>query len=79
MILQLIVFKYQTFFFFFILALATAEEFTYEIKYLDGDAVDNLQNSVALSLIRIQRETASGLVILVFNTVYAPFKPMRYV
>jgi hypothetical protein len=45
---------------------------------LDGDAVDNLQNSVALSLIRIQRETASGLVILVFNTVYAPFKPMRY-
>jgi hypothetical protein len=32
-----------------------------------------------LSLIRIQRETASGLVILVFNTVYAPFKPMRYV
>jgi hypothetical protein len=51
-----------------ILALATAEEFTYEIKYLDGDAVDNLQNSVALSLIRIQRETASGLVILVLFT-----------
>ncbi|XP_071134806.1 cilia- and flagella-associated protein 47-like isoform X3 [Mytilus edulis] len=58
--------------------LATAEEFTFEIKYPDGDTQDNLQNSVALSLVRIQRETASGLVILVFNTVYAPFKPMSH-
>ena len=60
-------------------ALATANEFEFEFNYGDVDAEDNLQNSVALTLIRTQRDTATGLVILVFNLVYAPFKAMWYV
>ncbi|KAL4233464.1 hypothetical protein ACF0H5_008145 [Mactra antiquata] len=58
--------------------LATAEEFNYELKYKDGDAKENLQNSVALKLIRQHRDTASGLVVLVFNVIFNPFRTMDH-
>lgn len=59
-------------------ALATANEFEYELTFPDRDSQDNLQNSVALTLVRAQREEISGLVVLVFNLVFAPFKAMRW-
>ncbi|KAK3096977.1 hypothetical protein FSP39_005325 [Pinctada imbricata] len=58
--------------------LATASEFEFDLKYPDEESEDNLQNSVALTLVRTQREKATGLVILVFNLVYAPFKSMSH-
>jgi hypothetical protein len=58
-------------------ALAVAEEFTYELAYKDSDTKENLQNSVALKLVRQHRDTASGLVVLVFNVVFSPFKTME--
>lgn len=64
-------------FFPFISALATANEFEYELKFSDRDSQENLQNSVALTLVRARREEISGLVVLVFNVVFAPFKAMR--
>lgn len=64
-------------FFPFISALATANEFEYELTFSDRDSQENLQNSVALTLVRARREEISGLVVLVFNVVFAPFKAMR--
>ena len=59
------------------LALATAEEFTYELTYKDADSQENLKQSVALNLVRQHRDVSSGLVVLVFNVVYNPFKTME--
>lgn len=59
-------------------ALATANEFEYELNFNDRDSQENLQNSVALTLVRARREEVSGLVVLVFNVVFAPFKAMRW-
>lgn len=58
-------------------ALATADEFTFEIKYKDSESQENLQNSVALNLVRQHRDVVSGLVALVFNVVYNPYKEME--
>jgi len=58
-------------------ALATAEEFSYDLSYKDKDAKENLQNSVAMKLIRQHRDTTSGLVVLVFNVIYNPFRTME--
>lgn len=58
--------------------LATANEFEYELNFSDRDSQENLQNSVALTLIRARREEVSGLVVLVFNVVFAPFKAMSH-
>ena len=70
--------KIFTFFFWiFVTALATAEEFTFDLNYKDPESKENLQNSVALNLIRQHRDVASGLVVLVFNVVYNPYKQME--
>ncbi|XP_053397416.1 cilia- and flagella-associated protein 47-like isoform X4 [Mercenaria mercenaria] len=58
--------------------LAVAEEFTYELSYKDPETKENLQNSVALKLVRQHRDTASGLVVLVFNVIFNPFRTMDY-
>ncbi|XP_052708553.1 cilia and flagella-associated protein 47-like isoform X1 [Crassostrea angulata] len=58
--------------------LATANEFEYELNFGDRDSQENLQNSVALTLVRARREEVSGLVVLVFNVVFAPFKAMSH-
>ncbi len=56
--------------------IALAEEFTFELVYGDTDSEKNLETSVALSLVRQQRDKHTGLVVLVFNVIYAPYKTM---
>ena len=58
-------------------ALAVAEEFTYEIVYADQDSERNLDSAIALQLVRQQRDKQTGQMVLVFNIVYAPYKPMK--
>ncbi|KAL3884217.1 hypothetical protein ACJMK2_030436, partial [Sinanodonta woodiana] len=58
--------------------LATAEEFTHELTYKDSDGRENLRNCVALNLIRQHRDSNTGLVVLVFNVVFSPFKAMDH-
>ncbi|XP_013416633.1 cilia- and flagella-associated protein 47 isoform X1 [Lingula anatina] len=58
--------------------LQPVEEFTYEIQYDDADDKDNLKHSVALNMIRQYRDKTSGLVVLVFNIVFAPYKQMMH-
>ena len=58
-------------------ALATADEFTFDINYKDPESKENLQHSVALSLVRQHRDVASGLVVLVFNVIYNPYRQME--
>lgn len=59
------------------IALATAEEFSFDLDFGTARGKENVQNSVALSLVGQHRETATGLVILSFNVVFAPFVPME--
>ena len=63
--------------YFYLTALATADEFTFEINYKDPESKENLQNSVALKLVRQHRDVVSGLVALVFNVIYNPYKQME--
>lgn len=55
-----------------------AEDFTYELMYKDEEGRKSLDGAVVLSLVRQDRDKHTGLVILVFNVIYAPYKPMRY-
>ena len=57
-------------------ALQTAEEFQYELFCGTDEMREVLPNSVELSLVRQTRGT-SGLVILVFNIRFNPFKTME--
>ena len=59
--------------------MAMAEEFSFELLYADSDAHSNIEPAVALSLERHQRDVHSGLVTLLFNAIFAPYKPMKYV
>ena len=59
------------------LALALAEEFSYELVYDGEDMRRSLDTTVALQLVRQHRDKHSGLVVLVFNIVYAPYKTMK--
>ena len=56
--------------------MAKAEEFSYELVFEDEDSKRNLESTVALKLVRQLRDKHTGLVVLVFNIVYAPFKTM---
>ena len=58
------------------LALAPADEFTYELVYDSADTAKNLEPAVALSLVRTSRDKHTGLVMLLFNIIYAPYKTM---
>ncbi|XP_070567350.1 cilia- and flagella-associated protein 47-like [Ptychodera flava] len=55
-----------------------AEEFSYEILYDDDESKATLGNSIALSLLRKQRDKSNGIMTLIFNIVFAPFKVMHY-
>ena len=59
------------------IGITPADEFTYEIIYSSDDAKKNLEHAVALKLIRQQRDRTSGLVTLVFDIIYAPYKSMQ--
>lgn len=59
--------------------MAKAEEFSYEMVYDNDDSERLLKSAVALKLIRQHRDKHTGLVVLVFNVVFAPFKTIRFV
>ena len=67
----------MSFLIFLLSAIVLAEEFSYELIYNDEESKRNLESSVVLSLIRQERDKHTGLVTLVFNVIYAPYKPMR--
>ncbi|XP_064627283.1 cilia- and flagella-associated protein 47-like isoform X2 [Lineus longissimus] len=58
--------------------ISVTNEFTFEIVFSKEENTNNLQNAVALSLVRQHRDKVSGLVVLVFNIVFAPNTPMRH-
>ena len=54
-----------------------ASEFSYELIYGNEEAQAHLEHAVSLSLVRKQRDRLSGIVTLLFNVIYAPFKIMK--
>ncbi|KAM4702008.1 cilia- and flagella-associated protein 47 [Discoglossus pictus] len=58
--------------------LSTTEEFLYEISYESEDMKSQLEPSLAIELVRKERDAPSGIVTLIFNIIFAPSKPMRH-
>ncbi|XP_054830748.1 cilia- and flagella-associated protein 47-like [Eublepharis macularius] len=56
----------------------TADEFLYEIKFESERVKSQLGSTVAINLMEKQWDPKTGIVTLIFNTVFAPNKPMRY-
>ncbi|MGH0122750.1 UNVERIFIED_CONTAM: hypothetical protein FKN15_029454 [Acipenser sinensis] len=59
--------------------LATTEEFLYGIQFKSDEDKVQLESSVARCLLSKERDTHTGIVTLIFNTIFAPYKPLRYV
>ncbi|XP_056412134.1 cilia- and flagella-associated protein 47 isoform X3 [Hyla sarda] len=57
---------------------STAEEFLYEIRYESEESKSQLEPSVGIELVRKERDTPSGIVTLIFNIIFAPYKSMRH-
>lgn len=49
----------------------------YELIYEDAESQSCLERSLGVSLLRKVKNQVSGVVILVFNFVFSPFKPFR--
>lgn len=54
------------------------EEFRYELVYEDAESQSCLERSLGVSLMRKMKNQVSGVVILVFNFVFSPFKPFSH-
>ena len=51
--------------------------FRYELIFEDAESQSCLERSLGVSLLRKMKNQVSGVVILVFNFVFSPFKPFR--
>nr|XP_033803452.1 cilia- and flagella-associated protein 47 isoform X2 [Geotrypetes seraphini] len=56
---------------------ATTEEFLYEIQYESKKIKSQMDSSVALNLVRKDRNPQSGIVTLVFDIIFLPVQPMK--
>ena len=53
------------------------EEFTYELMYDNQEDHEDLASAVVLKQVRQYRDKTTGLVVLIFNVIFAPYKTMR--
>jgi hypothetical protein len=60
-----------------VVALASNDEYHYDLIYTTDDARSDVEPSVAVQLIRRERDPENGLVRLIFNVVFAPFRVMK--
>ncbi|XP_067848879.1 cilia- and flagella-associated protein 47-like [Heptranchias perlo] len=56
----------------------TTEEFLYEIQYETEKARIQMESTVAISFVKKKWDTETGIVTLIFNIVFAPYKPIRH-
>lgn len=56
----------------------TVDEFMYEIAFGSEKLSSQLKPATAINLVKRDRDLKTGIVTLVFNVVFAPNKPMRY-
>uniref|UniRef100_A0A8C5M3C4 Calponin-homology (CH) domain-containing protein n=1 Tax=Leptobrachium leishanense TaxID=445787 RepID=A0A8C5M3C4_9ANUR len=57
---------------------STTEEFLYEIRYESEEMKSQLEPSVAIELVKKERDAPSGIVTLTFNIIFAPNKIMHH-
>ncbi|XP_060090088.1 cilia- and flagella-associated protein 47 [Heteronotia binoei] len=55
----------------------TADEFLYDLEFESERVKSQLQSAVAINLVENEWDPKTGIVTLVFSTVFAPNKPMR--
>ncbi|XP_063160761.1 cilia- and flagella-associated protein 47 [Candoia aspera] len=56
---------------------STTDEFMYEIEFESERVTSQLKSTVAINLVKKERDLKTGIVTLIFNIVFAPFKPTR--
>ena len=54
------------------------EDFTYEFEYPDAESHNAVDRSVGINLLHKMVHRVSGVITLVFNVVFSPFKTFRY-
>merc|ERR1712226_1108062 len=54
-----------------------AREFTYELVFVSEESRQNLEKTVAISLVKRDKDTQTGLAKLVFNAIFRPHKPIQ--
>ncbi|XP_069495471.1 cilia- and flagella-associated protein 47 [Ambystoma mexicanum] len=57
---------------------ATTEEFLYELQYESDQVKSQLETSLAIGLVRKERDGQTGIVTLIFNIIFSPSKPMKH-
>ncbi|XP_062983760.1 cilia- and flagella-associated protein 47 [Elgaria multicarinata webbii] len=57
---------------------STTDEFLYEIEFESERVKSQLKSAIAITLMNKDRDLKTGIVTLVFNIVFAPSKPLRY-
>uniref|UniRef100_A0ACB8FHQ6 Uncharacterized protein n=1 Tax=Sphaerodactylus townsendi TaxID=933632 RepID=A0ACB8FHQ6_9SAUR len=55
----------------------TADEFLYDIEFESERVKSQLESAVAINLVEKEWDPKTGIVTLIFNTVFAPSKPMK--
>ena len=63
----------------FISANTLAREFSYELVYISDESKRILEKIVAISLVKKDKDAATGLVKLLFNAIFRPERPLTWV
>eukprot|EP00062_Callorhinchus_milii_P018287 gi/632971676/ref/XP_007902288.1/ PREDICTED: uncharacterized protein LOC103185538 [Callorhinchus milii] len=56
----------------------TTAEFLHEVMYDSEDARNQMESSVAVTFMKKEWDLQTGIVTLIFNFVFAPYKPVRH-
>lgn len=58
-----------------------ASEFVHSIQFTNAscETVDLIKNSISIKLVRVQRDKSTGLVTLLFDIVFSPFRSFMYI
>ncbi|XP_039185523.1 cilia- and flagella-associated protein 47 [Crotalus tigris] len=56
---------------------STTDEFMYEIQFESERMKSQLKSAIAINLVKKERDLKTGIVTLIFNIIFTPYKPTR--
>ncbi|KAG8136398.1 hypothetical protein E2320_004979, partial [Naja naja] len=57
---------------------STTDEFMYEIQFESERMNSHLKSAIAINLVKKEQDLKTGIVTLIFNIIFTPYKSMRY-
>lgn len=58
---------------------STTDDFMYEIQFESERMNSQLKSAIAINLVKEERDLKTGIVTLIFNIIFTPYKPTRYI